>query len=73
MYIEIMQDVNYWLMNLGIFKGGKGLKAIKGKQESLKFLLKSWHITKLFQDRSNLKLDIQTVFGCLGSREEGLD
>jgi hypothetical protein len=60
-------------MNLGIFEGGKGLKASEGKQESLKLLLKSCHITKLFQDSSNPKLDIQIVFRCLGSREECLD
>jgi hypothetical protein len=49
-------------MNLGIFKRGKGLKACEGEQESLKFLLKSWHISKLFQDCSNLKLDFQIIF-----------
>jgi hypothetical protein len=60
-------------MNLGIFERGKGLKACEREQESLKLLLESWHITKLFQDCSNLKLDFQIVFGCLRSCEEGLD
>jgi len=60
-------------MNLGIFKRGKGLKACEGEQKRLKFLLKGWHISKLFQDSSNLKLNFQIFFGYLRCREEGLD